>query len=67
MKFEKGKNYRHSQIESFASQNEYEYNEYGREIVGEFAIGITKDVGYGIAVTFIMVGLNTYECVYSDH
>ena len=53
-------------IEEYAENNDFEIQEHGRNVIGENIVVLTKDQGYGLAITFVLVALCQYECVYSD-
>jgi len=62
----KGCIYLYDKIEVYSKKNGFEMMEFGNEVIGEHIITLKKNEGYGIVITFVMVALTQYECVYTD-
>jgi hypothetical protein len=67
MVIKKGYIYMFDKIEQYANDNGFEINEFGEnDLVGEYFIVLRKNSGYINIISFIMVSLVTYECIYTD-
>ncbi len=65
----KGENYLYSKIETFASNNNYNINEYGNNRIGENFLTL-KHNDKDIVISFVLDGATAngyiYKCIYSD-
>lgn len=65
----KGQTYSTKQIEDYAENNNYDLNDYGRNIIGEGFL-VLKHMEKDIAISFVLTSASTntymYECIYTD-
>jgi len=64
----KGKNYKYSEIEKYANENNYNIIEHGEFLIGKNIIVLDAE-DKDITITFVLTGFTTegiFECVYSD-
>ena len=65
----KGQEYKFSTIEEFANENNYSFDEYGVDHLGENFI-VLKHNEKDLTITFVLTSAGSngyqYECVYSD-
>ena len=66
--FEKGKPYTYNTIEMFVEDKHYDFEEHGKNSVGENFI-VLSNPNEDEVISFVLFGYsnqNIYECVYSD-
>lgn len=67
--YKKGKDYPYTQIETFASENDYSFEDYGPERIGENFLVLSHNEK-DITISFVLSGVRSneyiYQCIYTD-
>jgi hypothetical protein len=64
--FKKGDLYTMDDIDNFAYENDYSYNQYGNHIAGEKFIKLYNEFNNGYVISFVLTSNYDFECIYND-
>jgi hypothetical protein len=64
--FKKGELYTIDDIDKFAFDNDYSYDQYGKHIAGEKFIKLYSDFNNGYIISFVLTNNYQFECIYND-